>query len=294
MGNRAALRSLSRKAQGAVEQVLSSPGHPLDAANETGLGARFGYDFSSVRIHTDAEAAESAHALNADAYTSGNHVVFAFDQYQPFTLKGQRLLAHELAHVVQQNAGADAGTGVIQRYGHDSSCTDSDLKGVVWPGDYRMRQMVAKAIRVLSASPIDPAVSALFPKYFMTSSPPVATILGVFQAVQAVIDADDYVYECEHDCSEDEAAYVRDRLRYIGINPNLHLCINHMSGYTLPCNASLILHEMTHYASHLDDEETGCGACSTAGCPSSLSPSDALDNTYSYADFAYELDSLAV
>ncbi len=294
MGNRAALQSLSGKAQGAVEQVLSSPGRPLDPDSKTRLGARLGYDFSSVRIHTDASAAESARVLDADAYTSGDHVVFASDQYQPFTLKGRRLLAHELTHVVQQSEGAAPGAGVIQRYGHDSSCTDSDLRGVVWPGDGRMRQMVAKAIRVLSASPIDSAVSALFPKYFMTSSPPVATILGVFQAVQAVIDANDYVYECEHDCSEDEAAYVRDRLRYIGINPNLHLCINHMSGYTLPCNASLILHEMTHYASHLDDEETGCGACSTAGCPSSLSPSDALDNTYSYADFAYELDSLSV
>jgi hypothetical protein len=157
-----------------------------------------------------------------------------------------------------------------------------------------MRQMVAKAIRVLGATPIDPLVTALFPKYFMTATPPVATILAVFSAVQSVITGNDYTYECERGCDPKEAAYVRDRLRYVGINPNLHLCVDKMSGYSLPCNASLILHEMTHYAAHLDDEETGCGACSTRGCPSSLSPADALDNTYSYADFAYELDSLPV
>jgi hypothetical protein len=87
---------------------------------------------------------------------------------------------------------------------------------------------------------------------------------------------------------------VRYRLRYIGIDPNLHLCCNHMSGYSVTCNASLILHELTHYAAHLDDEATGCGSCSTAGCPASLSPGDALDNTYSYADFAFELDSIPV
>jgi len=157
-----------------------------------------------------------------------------------------------------------------------------------------MRQMVSKAIRVLSATPIDPLVVALFPKYFMTATPPVATILAVFNAVQAVVTGNEYTYQCEHSCAANEAAYVRDRLRYIGIDPNLHVCINHMGGYTLPCNASLIFHEMTHYASHLDDEEGGCGTCSTAGCPASLSPSDALDNTYSYADFAFELDSLPV
>ena len=182
----------------------------------------------------------------------------------------------------------------IQRFHHTRSCRAADLTRIVWPGDNAMRQMVARAIRVLSAKPINNLVAALFPKYFMTATPPVATILAVFRAVQSVITRNNYTYECEHNCGPDRAAYVRDRFRYIGINPNLHLCINHMNGYTLPCNASLILHEMTHYASHHDDEATGCGACSTAGCPASLSPSDALDNTYSYADFAFELDTLAV
>jgi hypothetical protein len=63
---------------------------------------RFGHDFSGVKVHIDARAAESARAVNALAYTVGRHVVFDKDQYQPETRGGQRLLAHELTHVVQQ------------------------------------------------------------------------------------------------------------------------------------------------------------------------------------------------
>jgi Domain of unknown function (DUF4157) len=63
---------------------------------------RFGHDFSKVRVHTDAEAAESAQAVNALAYTVGRDVVFGAGQYAPQTSEGRRLLAHELTHVVQQ------------------------------------------------------------------------------------------------------------------------------------------------------------------------------------------------
>jgi hypothetical protein len=63
---------------------------------------RFGYDFSGVRVHSDARAAESAREVNALAYTVGPHITFGTGQYVPHTSAGQRLLAHELAHVVQQ------------------------------------------------------------------------------------------------------------------------------------------------------------------------------------------------
>lgn len=67
---------------------------------------RFGHDFSSVRIHSDAIAAESATAVNALAYTVGRDIVFAADRYAPATAAGRRLLAHELTHVVQQGGAA--------------------------------------------------------------------------------------------------------------------------------------------------------------------------------------------
>jgi hypothetical protein len=63
---------------------------------------RLGFDFSQVRVHTDSIAAESARAVHALAYTVGQDIVFGAGRYAPATVEGQRLLAHELAHVVQQ------------------------------------------------------------------------------------------------------------------------------------------------------------------------------------------------
>lgn len=86
-----------------VHDVLRSPGHALDGDNRTSMERRFGHDFSNVRVHSDARAAESAAAVNALAYTVGTKIVFNARQYSPRTQAGQELLAHELAHVVQQS-----------------------------------------------------------------------------------------------------------------------------------------------------------------------------------------------
>jgi hypothetical protein len=88
-----------------VNQVLNSPGRPLDAGTRAFMETRFGHDFSRVRVHADAGAAESARAVDALAYTVRQDVVFAAGQYDPATRRGRQLLAHELSHVVQQ-AGA--------------------------------------------------------------------------------------------------------------------------------------------------------------------------------------------
>ena len=77
---------------------------------------RFGHDFSQVRVHTDARAAESARAVNALAYTVGRDVVFGTGQYMPGTMEGKRLMAHELTHVVQQGGSV----GVLEKLSHPS------------------------------------------------------------------------------------------------------------------------------------------------------------------------------
>jgi hypothetical protein len=87
-----------------VHDVLRSPGHPLDASTNSLMRARFGHDFSQVRIHTDARAAESARAVESQAYTVENSVVFGAGQYAPQTHAGRQLLAHELTHTLQQKA----------------------------------------------------------------------------------------------------------------------------------------------------------------------------------------------
>jgi hypothetical protein len=70
------------------------------------MESRFGHDFSGVRVHTDAKAASSARAVNALAYTVGRDIVFGAGQYAPHASTGQELLAHELAHTVQQGGKA--------------------------------------------------------------------------------------------------------------------------------------------------------------------------------------------
>ena len=74
------------------------------------FSSRFGHDFANVRVHADAAAAESARSVHALAYTVGSDVVFGAGQYAPGTRAGQQLLAHELAHVVQQT-GRSASAG---------------------------------------------------------------------------------------------------------------------------------------------------------------------------------------
>src|SRR5437660_938345 len=68
-----------------VHDVLNAPGQPLDAATRAFFEPRFGHDFSRVRVHTDAKAAESARAVNATAYTVGRDIVFGAAQYSPGT-----------------------------------------------------------------------------------------------------------------------------------------------------------------------------------------------------------------
>ncbi|TVR78168.1 MAG: DUF4157 domain-containing protein [Rhodospirillales bacterium] len=85
-----------------VHDVLRAPGQPLDADTRAFFEPRFGHDFSRVRVHTDARAAGSARAVNARAYTVGSDIVFTQGAFAPGSRAGRQLLAHELAHVVQQ------------------------------------------------------------------------------------------------------------------------------------------------------------------------------------------------
>jgi len=95
-----------------VHEVLRSPGAPLDRAARSFMEPRFGHDFSRVRIHANAKAGDSARAVNARAYAVGANVVFDHGAYAPESEAGRRLLAHELAHVVQQTDAATAGPAV--------------------------------------------------------------------------------------------------------------------------------------------------------------------------------------
>jgi hypothetical protein len=97
-------------AQSLVQSVTSAPGRPLDRATRARLEGRYRADFSTVRVHTDSTAEASAEALGAHAFTTGEHIAFGAGAYAPETSRGMWVLAHELAHVIQQRAGvADTG-----------------------------------------------------------------------------------------------------------------------------------------------------------------------------------------
>ncbi|MGH8050826.1 MAG: DUF4157 domain-containing protein, partial [Arenimonas sp.] len=83
--------------------VLSASGQAMDENTRVFMESHFGQDLSAVRIHADSQAAESAQAMHAHAYTVGNNIAFNKGQYSPQTIGGKKLLAHELTHVVQQN-----------------------------------------------------------------------------------------------------------------------------------------------------------------------------------------------
>ena len=125
------------------------------------MESRFGHSFNQVRIHTDARAAASAQAVNGLAYTVGSHIAFGPGLYAPGTGGGRTLLAHELAHVVQQGspaavaadlmiAGEDSHTereadGVAVAVAHDGMSTSSPLH--LSPAPHALRPMLHRAVR---------------------------------------------------------------------------------------------------------------------------------------------------
>jgi hypothetical protein len=116
VGNRVFGEMLNRRGSGEersvpriVDEVLTAPGQPLDRKTREAMERGFVRDFSKVRVHTNSEAADTANALDAQAYTVGDRIVFASGRYAPDSPAGRKLLAHELAHVSQQEGASQAG-----------------------------------------------------------------------------------------------------------------------------------------------------------------------------------------
>lgn len=122
-----------------IRQALRSSGVPLDLSLRRVMEARLGADLSGVRVHGGEEASESAAAIGAHAYTVGNDVVLQKGVHAPHTDAGRRVLAHELAHVVQQRtdrlSGAPAGAGfeIGERDGAAERAADEAARAALWP-----------------------------------------------------------------------------------------------------------------------------------------------------------------
>ncbi len=137
---------------GSARAGIASPGTPLDPALGRSLGSRLGADFSGVRVHADAAAADAAHAMGARAYTYGSDVAFGRRAWAPNTGAGLGLLAHELTHVAQQMRGD---TSSLR---HQEQAADAAERGrmgsspavparTAWPSTTR-RPVAAPALRL--------------------------------------------------------------------------------------------------------------------------------------------------
>ncbi|MDZ4829620.1 MAG: DUF4157 domain-containing protein [Phycisphaerae bacterium] len=125
----------------AVDAVLRSPGQPLNAATRASMESRFSPDFSGVRVHSDIGAASSAAAVQARAYTVGNHIVLGAGQPSADSLGARFLLAHELAHVVQQSGGAGRRMpGVSSSAPHEADARAAALAVVTGVGQVRVSE----------------------------------------------------------------------------------------------------------------------------------------------------------
>ena len=171
-----------------VQEVVRSPGQPLDPATRAFFEPRFGYDFSRVRIHSDERASAAAHAVNALAYTLGKDVVFGAAQFAPYTTKGRELLAHELTHVIQQGHSPSIrqmtrdpvpsriGETVLQRAPEvkvDPGATCSlDQHRKIEPAAYKADEWLSRTIPAIEAflsgarTPQTQAVAAALNKHF--------------------------------------------------------------------------------------------------------------------------------
>jgi hypothetical protein len=117
-----------------VHAALRTPAQALDGPTRDAMEERFGQDFGHVRIHADPHAADSARAVQAQAYTVANDIVFAPGRYAPSTSWGQRLIAHELAHVVQQRRGAGEGVAEDARLEAEArQAADTTTRGRPFP-----------------------------------------------------------------------------------------------------------------------------------------------------------------
>lgn len=110
-----------------VHEVLRSSGQPLDPTARAFFEPRFGQDFSQVRVHAGTQAAASARSVGALAYAVGRDVVFGQEQYRPGSAAGLHLLAHELAHVVQQDGGGmERNSGIAMPTGGEAQETEAE------------------------------------------------------------------------------------------------------------------------------------------------------------------------
>jgi hypothetical protein len=300
-----------------VHDVLRSPGTPLAAPVRSEMEQRLGHDFSRVRVHTDAQAAASARAVDAHAYAVGPHIAFGAGTYAPATSAGKQLLAHELTHTVQQadvtaapgsplpigaaNDPAERGATAAERAPTlrrepvypDGTC--DNVKGNItraWP---TARSWVQNANRRLS-SPRDVA-SALGHHFKLdpndtAQAADVAYVQRVMARVGELFDMD-LQQRCDAPNAGDQCHLPDGReygaWTYAGnVAEGIHHCITNADHGVLMGEYLIetLVHEIAHIA---DNSSTDIAYHSDTAGYAAMTRAQALVNADSYSEFAREL-----
>jgi hypothetical protein len=172
-----------------VGAVLTAPGDPLDASERAFLEPRFGHDLSAVRIHHDVAAERSAKQLGSLAHAAGPNIVFALGRYAPGSIQGRKLLAHEIAHVLQQG---EQGVVAIQRQpaplagildeDEPAIVTTHQIEAKIAPLLVRPTSQAAQARRDYNVS-FKIAKSNLDHSHFQTDADRISYAIGYLQSV---------------------------------------------------------------------------------------------------------------
>lgn len=198
-------------------------------------------------------------------------------------------------HAIQERCAGDRITiqqtsvEMLQPYGHMNTCKQEDLENIIWPGDYLARQWLSEAIVVLNTQPLPSYVSSKWKCYFRTETPNLDKIKENLNKIQAVFQANDYLYRCNNSCEGTAENQMMGETRVspiFGGSGPIILCTNNLRSQMKPdwIGARTILHEFAHrYLIFTGD--TYCTGC----CEEGLSPESALKNPDSYAGFVWDI-----
>ncbi len=281
-----------------VRRVLKSSGQPLDAGTRVFFESRFGYDFSQVRVHTDAQASESAHSVNAGAYTVGRDVVFASGRFAPHTEAGKFLLAHELTHVVQQSvAGSGLANGSGGSLALQRAPTFSNCKTKVKGKEDVQEKIIAQAIedtKPLTQGALDALTTGMpsadsetrdaFAAHFgdIFDHDKVNAVVKVYQDIKKSLDSKDIA--CLPKCKSDKDG---DICALAAPGKGISICPEFFRKPCADLQPAIILHESAHNAGaggNTDKDRKKVSARKRK-----YPPKQAENNAYSFQHFAEDI-----
>ena len=276
-------------------QFLQGSGQPLSDSTRSFFEPRFGQDFSHVRVHNDAQTTE---ALNARAYTVSNNIVFGSGQYSPETSAGRQLLAHELAHTIQQGSSTQS-TQVQRQVAAPPAYRDCSeaITGVpdantrLENARQRAREFVGAALRALDNPPVvGTTYETALNRHFVTAGTGLlgagsrALIHTQLEQIRATLRVPNYICNSNNICGTEQAFW-------IAADDLVHVCRPFWALDTT-CAAIVLIHEGAHDvgigigAAHPPNRGSAAYPAGNVAPPAGQTTLDRLNNPDAYAFFA--------